>query len=699
MYDIFFQPVKTLIPMKETAEKALKRLGIHLLRDLVFYKPTSYNISNTSSDFTKFRDGMLVQIDVNIDEIANPSSRRSPTKIYTSNDTGTLTLVFFNKIPPFIYSRLKKGSRYTVSGKIQFFDGAWQITHPEFLFKKALAVPVEPVYPLTYGLINKQLYGYILSVLDLLETAVNTRISFGKLEDKAINIFQNEREYMQSLLDEIKKLHLIALNPNPILIEKSIAEATENLSAKELFANQASLAKLKSKEQAALGRSFAIAEHIKQQTLDRLGFKLTSAQEESIKEIEAGQFSDIQMMKLLQGDVGSGKTLVALLTMINVASSGFQAALMVPTDLLSMQHFQFFKAALEGTNITPALLTGKTGARDRRLVKAGLANGEINILIGTHALFQEAVEFRDLGFVVIDEQHRFGVEQRLELIAKASHPDVLVMTATPIPRSLTLTMFGDMSVSQIKTKPQNRLPIVTTITSNTKKDQLIESLQKKLELGEKIYWVCPLIDQNDKTLEQDEDAIYADVTSRYAELEAAYPGKVAILHGKMKAADKDAVMQQFKEGDIRILVATTVIEVGIDVPDATLIIIENAEKFGLAQLHQLRGRVGRGELQSYCVLIYNSKRLSAMARQRLEIMRRSSDGFYISEQDLLLRGGGEILGTKQSGEPDFFFADLGRDLKILLQANKLATEMNDSDFIEFQTRLFARDRDELAKSG
>ena len=694
MYNILFQPVKSIIPMKEAAEKALIRLGIKVLRDLVFYQPISYKISDTSSDFTKMQDGMLVQVQVRIDEIVQAASRKAPLKIYTSNDTGTLTLVFFNKIPPFIYSRLKVGSSCIVAGKVQYFDRTWQITHPEFLFKKSLETPIEPVYPLTYGIINKQLYGYILDGIKALETSVSARVSFAKFEDNS-----SEREYMQNLLDEIKQLHLLGLKPNPMLVEQAISGAREKLASKELFANQLSLVKLKNKEQTVQGRSFFIAENIKQQVLEKLGFTLTSAQAEATKEIEADQNSKHQMMRLLQGDVGSGKTLVALMTMINVASSGFQSALMVPTDLLSMQHFEFFKYALEGTNITPALLTGKTKLKERIQLKTALENGDIDILIGTHALFQESVEFKDLGFVIIDEQHRFGVEQRLELIAKATRPDVLVMTATPIPRSLTLTMFGDMSVSQIKHKPENRLPIVTTLLATSKKDQVVESLQKKLELGKKIYWVCPLIDQNDKTLAQDEEAIYSDITARHAELEAIYPNITGILHGKMKAADKDSVMQQFKEGKIKILLATTVIEVGIDVPDATLIIIENAEKFGLAQLHQLRGRVGRGQLQSHCLLLYNPKRLSKIGRQRLETLRKSSDGFYIAEQDLILRGGGEILGTKQSGEPEFFFADLGRDLSILLQANKLAASTNINDFTEFQTRLFARDREELTKSG
>ncbi len=692
MYNILFQPITEIVPMKEAAKKALGRLGLHCLRDLLFHKPSGYNIIDTSSDFANLSDGKLVQIEVTIGEILHPPSRRAPMKIYTSNESGELMLFFFNKIPGFIYNRLKIGSKCIVVGKVQFADGMWRMTHPDFVFNKASVSAVEPVYPLTYGIINKQLGSYIISAIKAFENAIKARAEFGS-ESK------DQQEYMARLLIHIKQIHLLDAKPNPMLIEQSIEESTESLSASELFANQVSLAKLKSKEKAVLGNNFDIFSEIKQKVLDRLGFELTDAQSSAIEEIEKDQLSGHQMMRLLQGDVGSGKTLVALLTMINVAKSGHQSALMVPTDLLSAQHYQFITHALEGTGITPALLTGKSKAKERRAVQEGLKNGEIDILIGTHALFQSSVEFAKLGYVIIDEQHRFGVEQRLELIGKASNPDVLVMTATPIPRSLTLTMFGDMSVSQVKAKPKNRLPIVTTIISNDKKNQVIESLGKKLAIGEKIYWVCPLIDKSDKTIELEEDAVYADVTERAAELEGAYPGVVAILHGKMKAADKEAVMQKFKDGEIKILVATTVIEVGIDVSDATLIILDNAEKFGLAQLHQLRGRVGRGSLQSYCMLMYNPKRLSTMARKRLEIMRNSSDGFYISEQDLLLRGGGEILGTKQSGEPEFFFADLGRDLEILLKANKLTTSVIASELVDFQIRLFAREREELSKSG
>ena len=699
MYNIFFQPVKSIIPMKETAEKALKRLGINNLRDLLFYGPYTYNISDNSSDLRNLETGTLVQAEVTIDAIDLPRLKRLPTKIYTSNDTGELVLVFFNKIPPFIFSRLKEGNKCIVSGKVQKFDGFYQINHPEFIFKKELTTPVEPVYHLTYGLINKQLYGYILAGISALESAIKARVSFGNVSDgNSFEIF-NEKQYIQNLLQEIKSLHLVGAKADSRIIESLLDESSRRLTIKELFANQVSLAKLKKAEKQVLGHKFSVDFELQKRIVESLGFVLTDAQENAIKEIQLDQASGVQMMRLLQGDVGAGKTLIALMTMLNPIKDGFQAALMVPTDLLSVQHFQFFQKALESTNIKCALLTGKTKIKERREISSSLESGDIDILIGTHALFQESVEFKNLGYVIIDEQHRFGVEQRMELIAKASHPDVLVMTATPIPRSLTLTMFGDMNVSLLKSKPKNRLPIITTITSNSKKDQIIESLNKKTEEGQKIYWVCPLIDKNDKSLEDEDIAVLANVMERYEEIEKAYPGMVGILHGKMKPLEKDKIMQSFKSGEINILIATTVIEVGIDVPDATLIVIENAEKFGLAQLHQLRGRVGRGVLQSYCMLMYNPKRLSAMSRKRLEIMRNSNDGFYIAEQDLVLRGGGEILGTKQSGEPNFFFADLARDVEELIKVNKIAKEADISEFVDFQTKLFARDREELAKSG
>lgn len=704
MYGVFFQSIKSFLRISEAAQKALERLKISNLRDLVFYKPVGYNLFRINPDLSKIRNNELIQVEVTLDDVLRPPSRRSPLKIEVSNETGSIILVFFNKIHPFIFSKLRVGQKYIISGKIEIFDRSLQISHPEFIFNKNLNAPIMPVYPLTYGIINKQLYGYIRDAIVVLENAINIRKSFA---DRTLE----ESRYIDELLNEIKNLHLISKQDIGDSFEKNIILNIEKLAAKELFANQVALLKIKAQEHKTRGRSFFPKRDLHKMVLSKLGFELTDGQLVSIQEIEQDQSSGIQMMRMLQGDVGSGKTLVALLTILNVAGNGVQSSFMAPTDLLAAQHYQFFYKSLEGTSVRVALLTGKTPIKQQKRIKEDLLRGNIDVLIGTHALFQKGVEFKDLGYIVIDEQHRFGVEQRLELIKKASNPDVLVMTATPIPRSLTLTIFGDMSISLLKTKPRNRLPIITSIISNEKKSEVIHSLGKKLQAGEKIYWVCPLIDQSDKALETilvtDDDKldssifseIFSDVTACFSELNRSYPGQVLMLHGKMKAIFKDQIMQEFKDGMASILIATTVIEVGIDVPESNLIIIENAEKFGLAQLHQLRGRVGRGAKQSYCLLMYNPKRLSKMARERLKIMRESNDGFFIAEQDLILRGGGEILGTKQSGEPVFFFADLARDLKILLEADNLAKSSKNSSFIDFQIDLFAKNTRKLIQSG
>ena len=692
MDKIFFLPVDAILKLKETAQKALHRLGLFNIRDLVFYRPYSYNLFDTNPNFSTLPDNTLIKSEVTILDVMLSRSSGYPDKLLVGNETGEVLLVFFSPIPNFILSGLKPGKKYNIAGNLQYYNGVRQITHPEFIFKSSLMGAVEPIYHLTYGLTNRQLYSYIITAIEVLELAVEKKEGFDKIGEKG-------DAYVCKLVEEIKQLHLMGLKGERDEILDTTHDIISEFSARELYANQLSLIKLKSRPQESSGRKFYIARELKKHILSNLGFKLTSSQEEAIKQIEQDQSSSVPMMRLLQGDVGSGKTLVALLTMLNVVYSGAQSALMVPTDLLSVQHYKFFTKSLEGTDIKVALLTGKTKAKEKKILNEQLEDGTINILIGTHALFQESVTFRDLGYVIIDEQHRFGVQQRLGIIAKANNPDVLAMTATPIPRSLTLTMFGDMSITSIKTKPKNRLPITTTLTSNKNRRKVIESLQKILDHGQKIYWVCPLIDPSDKTIKPEDDVAYSNVLERYDELSQEYKNQVGILHGKIKPNDKDALMQQFKDGAIKILVATTVIEVGIDVPDATLIIIENAEKFGLAQLHQLRGRVGRGELQSYCILMYEPKRFSETAKKRLEIMKKSNDGFYISEQDLKHRGGGEILGTKQSGEPVFFFADLGHDLDLLLQANKIAQDSQFNEFTEFQIKLFARDRQELAKSG
>ncbi|GAA5252672.1 ATP-dependent DNA helicase RecG [Candidatus Rickettsia kedanie] len=727
-----FSSIRTFINIREDNVSALKRLGINNIRDLLFYLPVSYQNKILLPNLTEVRDGEIIQTEIVIESVNLPKKSNQPLKITASHDTGALLLVFFHKPPPFIFNKLKVGTKHIISGKVQFFDHYLQISHPEFITNPKRAKEIEPIYSLTYLLSNKQLYSYIIKAIEIFEEKCQV------VEDKEV------KEYLDEVLQSLKVLHVsevvipwldhgiqknikkdwILRSSRGMTPEKSSRYDTESvkkqLAAKELIANQISLFNVRTQISRRQGNIYLKAVAIQANILNELGFELTPYQKQVIEEIEFEQSDKVAMMRLLQGDVGSGKTLVALLTMVNVVKAGFQATLMAPTDLLANQHYEFCVKALKNTNIRIALLTGKILGAARKNIMQQLENGEIDILVGTHALFQVKVSFKKLGYIVIDEQHRFGVQQRLNLINKGVNPDVLVMTATPIPRSLALTMFGDMSISKLMGKPKNRLPIATNTMSVNKIEHIIEAINKKLMAGERVYWICPLIEQSpshdviprldrgiQKKIKKDwipwrrhgmtmeekqEDSLLMDVMNRFNSIENIYQGYTGIIHGKMKNEQKDQIMKQFKEGEIKILVATTVIEVGIDVPEATLIIIENAERFSLAQLHQLRGRVGRGSLQSYCILLYNPKRLGKVARGRFEIMKQTNDGFYIAEQDLKLRGSGEVLGVKQSGEMEFFFADLAEDYDLLLKAHKFAEigSKGNLNFVNFQIKLFAK---------
>ena len=688
--DILFLKVNNLLNIKPEITKALKRIGIEKIRDLIFYSPYSFQEKILSPDLSLLKDGMLIQAEVTIRAIQGSPSIKGPVKIAVVNDTGSLQLVFFSKIPPFIFNRLIIGSKHIICGRVQFFEHRFQITHPEFILKKELAsTSLEPIYPLTYGLSNKQLYLYILQAMQIFKEKIMTSVS---------NAY--EKEYLAEIFKNLSDLHLYDFDSiRTSEISMIWASVRQELASRELFANQALLKFLRKLRKVRLGLGYGKARELQQSILNSLNFELTIGQQEVIEEIEKDQSIDSQMVRLLQGDVGSGKTLVALLTMLNAVEAKLQTVLMAPTDLLATQHHQFFLKSLKGQEISIALLTGKTSAKERRQIYEGTHNGEISILIGTHALFQGSVNFKNLGYIVIDEQHKFGVKQRLQLINKATHPDILIMTATPIPRSLTLTMFGDMESSRLKSKPATRLPIITKCASTAKTNEIIEHLSKIINCDEQIYWVCPLIDQSDNNINSEELNMCSDVNSRFNMINQQHPGLAGIVHGKMKNDEKEIMMERFRKGEIKILIATTVIEVGIDVPQATLIVIENAEKFGLSQLHQLRGRVGRGDKQSYCMMIYNSERLSVTGRKRLEIMKTSHDGFHIAEQDMLLRGSGEIMGTRQSGEPEFFFADLSSDLKLLEQANLQAAQTASNNFTDFQIKLFSRQNQDIAGSG
>ena len=429
-----------------------------------------------------------------------------------------------------------------------------------------------------------------------------------------------------------------------------------------MLANQLALALVREKVKKQQGREIRGNGLLRKKILERLPFELTESQEKVLKEIFADQASPYRMLRLLQGDVGSGKTIVALMSMLNAVECGTQAAIMAPTEILAKQHLETMQPLCESIGLRAELLTGRVKGKARARILEDLESGKIDIIIGTHALFVEAVTFKDLACVVVDEQHRFGVHQRLALSDKGNKPDILVMTATPIPRTLVLTAYGDMEYSKIDQPPKGRKPVDTRVLPVSRLQEVAAALKRKIEQGCRAYWVCPLVEESEKV-------DLAAAVERYEALQKIFGNVVGLVHGKMKEKEKDAVMERFKAGELKLLVATTVIEVGVNVPEATVMVIEHAERFGLAQLHQLRGRIKRGFQASTCILLY-SYPLSDTSRERLNIMRETEDGFLIAEKDLELRGGGEILGTRQSGFCEFRIADMNEHKHLLYTANK-----------------------------
>ncbi len=670
--DFLFKKIEDFLSLKEHNLKAYHRLRIYNVRDLLFHIPDHYLVRNIEPNLSKIFNDELIIAEVKIEEIEIAKRKSGPHKIFSSNETGHIEIVFFNIIPSFIYSQLKIGNKVIIEGKVKKIGGYLQIAHPDFIFNKTLISKFEPVYPLTYGILNKQIHGAIIKALDLMPDLPNL-----SCEDSHIT-FKEALSYIHK----------------PTKIDN--IDSMRKLAFLELLSNQTMLFITRKQGQVKRDYKINIETEKKRQILSKLGFTLTKGQEEVLEEIEQDFLSDSRMIRMLQGDVGSGKTIIALFTILDIVNSGKQAVFMAPTDLLATQHFQFFSKVLEGFGISVELLKGSTKAKDRKQILEDLKSGKINILIGTHALFQDKVEYHDLKYIVIDEQHRFGVEQRVDLINKSNEPDLLVMTATPIPRSLTLTIFGDMPVSKLTTKPIGRLPIITTSLAKSKINELINAINHKIEKKEKIFWICPLIEEN----EESKTSRYSNINSRFEILEKIFPGKVLMIHGKLKPKDKDQKMIDFKDGDYSILVATTVIEVGIDIAQASLIVIEDAEKFGLAQIHQLRGRVGRGAVQSHCVLLYGTA-LTENARKRISILKQSSDGFQIAEEDLMLRGGGDVLGTKQSGEQSFYFVDLYRDRDLLIKAHKIVNnqDLQKDHPLNKLSNIFNKDKSIYIESG
>jgi ATP-dependent DNA helicase RecG len=578
-----------------------------------------------------------------------PMNKRVPYRVEVSDGTGLLSLVFFHAYADSIRRMLPEGEIRFISGKIDWYNTDPQMAHPDHIvsapeFDKMPLI--EPVYPLTEGLSAKVLAKSISQSLQKLP-------ELPEWQDQAFL----QRQGWPAFGAALKFLH----HPETPSAIGPDSHARRRLAYDELLANQLALSLVRANMKRAQGRRLPGTGDLRQKLIAALPYSLTRAQAEAVEEILRDMASGERMLRLLQGDVGSGKTVVALLALAAAVESGAQGALMVPTEILARQHHATLSKLCDRAGISVVLLTGREKGKIRDEIVARIASGETQIVIGTHALFQDDVMFHDLGLAVIDEQHRFGVHQRLALQAKAGGAtDLLVMTATPIPRTLALTVYGDMDVSKLNEKPAGRLPIDTRVIPLSRMEEVVEGLSRSMAQGNRAYWVCPLV-------EESEAVDLAAAEERFLALAARFKGKVGLVHGRLKGPEKDRVMAEFKDGTLSLLVSTTVIEVGVDVPEATAIVIENAERFGLAQLHQLRGRVGRGSGKSTCLLLYQEP-LGETAKARLSIMRETEDGFRIAEEDLKLRGAGEMLGTRQSGLPLFRMADLSTDGDLLAAA-------------------------------
>ncbi|WP_112663475.1 ATP-dependent DNA helicase RecG [Microvirga flavescens] len=592
-----------------------------------------------------------------------PPGRRAPYRVIVEDETGDVALIFFNGQRARLEKLLPVGERRFVSGKIETWDGMRQMVHPDrVLDERSIATlpAVETVYGQTEGVTSRMIGRYMGSALERVPTLPEWQDAawLGK------NGFPPFHEAMSTLHrpDHAGQVTEEALAKSPF---------RRRLAYDELLASQLALALVRSRMRRLPGRVNAGDGSLVTKIEKALPFGLTKSQEKAVADIRRDLVSDKRMLRLLQGDVGSGKTVVGLLTMASAIEAGRQAAMMAPTEILARQHYERLLPLAQDAGLSIALLTGRDKGAERKRVLAGLADGSIHIAVGTHALFQDDVAFHDLGVAVVDEQHRFGVHQRLALGAKGAAVDILVMTATPIPRTLALTCFGDMDVSVLDEKPAGRKPISTKLISIERLDEVIGGIGRAIAQDDRVYWVCPLVGES-------ETVDLAAAEERFEQLQQIFGDQVGLVHGKMAGRDKDAAMEAFASGKTRVLVSTTVIEVGVDVPEATVMVVEHAERFGLAQLHQLRGRIGRGSRPSTCLLVYKGP-LGQTAQARLEMMRQTEDGFKIAEEDLRLRGEGEILGTRQSGLPGFKMARPDIDSELLVAARDDARLVVDRD--------------------
>ncbi|MBD9635891.1 ATP-dependent DNA helicase RecG [Ensifer sp. ENS07] len=667
LLDPLFSPLDTLPGIgPKIGELYARLLGRETIEDcrvvdLVFHAPHSLIDRRQQPGIAHAPQGVIVTITGRVDRHQPPPRGKPnlPYRVFLHDETGELALTYFRVKGNWLEKSLPVDETVIVSGKVDWFNGRPSMVHPDYAVRASEAenLPlVEPVYGLTAGLspriLRKSIEAAVARVPDMPEW----------MDDALLT-----RQGFSTAAESFRALH----DPRDATDLDPQAPARRRLAYDEFLAGQLSLALVRQRLRKVAGVPVHATGVLSRPVIDALPFSLTASQSTAIADILKDMAGTERMLRLLQGDVGSGKTMVALMAMLAAVESGGQAVLMAPTEILARQHHATLARMAASAGIAIDVLTGRTKGKERGAILERIASGETRMVIGTHALFQDTVSYKELTLAVVDEQHRFGVHQRLRLTAKGISPHMLVMTATPIPRTLVLAAFGDMDVSKLTEKPAGRKPIQTVTIPTERVGDIVDRLDAALREGKKAYWICPLVEESEAV-----DVMSAE--ERYEGLAKRFGNNVGLVHGRMNGAEKDAVMLAFKNGEVRLLVATTVVEVGVDVPDATIMVIEHAERFGLAQLHQLRGRVGRGDEASTCILLYKGP-LGETGRARLSILRDSEDGFLIAEEDLKLRGEGELLGTRQSGTPGFRIASLEAHGDLLEIARKDAAYVIERD--------------------
>jgi len=654
-----FAGLETLPGIGPKAAKALQALGVERPKDLLYLLPHSGVDRALRTSVRDVTPPATLTVEVEVGSHIPPRSRGRPYRVHVRDRKLEFQLVFFHARADYLQKLLPTGQRRLVSGKVELFDGVAQIVHPDHVLRieEAGEIPAyEPVYPLSAGLTQRVVAKAVAGAMTRLP-AVAEWIDWGL---KAREGWPDWATALQAVHAPTGAAELAFTHP-----------ARQRLAYDELFAHQLMLSIARANLRRAKGVATVGDGRLRAKVLESLPYVPTGAQVRAVAEIAADMAAPLRMNRLLQGDVGAGKTLVAFQALMMAVEAGGQGVMMAPTEILARQHFEGLAPLARAAGVRLELLTGRDRGAERAMKLEDLAMGRIPVLVGTHAVFQKDVEFRDLRLAVVDEQHRFGVAQRMELGSKGAAVDVLVMTATPIPRSLALATHGDMDVSILDEKPAGRKPIRTAMVSSERLDEVAEHLRKAVAEGQQAYWVCPLV-------EESEVVDYASAEERFRSLRAALGDRVGLVHGQMPPAEKDAAMARFVAGETSVLVATTVIEVGVNVPNATIMVIEQAETFGLAQLHQLRGRVGRGEAASTCLLLYQAP-LNETGRRRLTTIRDTEDGFRIAEEDLAMRGAGDLIGTAQSGLPRFRVADLERQAGLMALAQSDARKLMNDD--------------------